>query len=319
MTRTATILLGLALLNHASRPLLAQVSGRPRVASPTIRLLPDPRPAPHPAQRAQGAQVFQRSRANARRPVASQFDSLGIMPMANVGDSVTLYYFDNGATLGRARSAKVTARRRFDPPLSWRAACDEVAHPGWLYDLDAPPTASFAVVLPGVLDMPVRRDPPPLARSGSKFPFLATADSAWQRYLAATKPKTERAYAFLWYSFHTDSLDSGHGTRTLIGVRGPGGRNLAVFTYWLRDDYNDGTPNTTGTWLVDGWGFPVARMSGNVDIYGTVDSDRDGIDEVVTSAGTIRWDGTRWLMPTVYSDEPCLARRVMSPPTGTRP
>ena len=130
MTRSATILLGLALLLDTSTPLHAQISGRPRVASPTVRLLPDPRPTPHPAQRAQGAQVFQRSRANARRPVASQFDSLGIMPMANVGDSVTLYYFDNGATLGRVRSAKVTGRRRFDPPLSWRAACDEVAHPG---------------------------------------------------------------------------------------------------------------------------------------------------------------------------------------------
>ena len=320
MTRhDASILLALALLTLASPAVSAQVAGRPRAGSPAIRLRPDPRPGPHPEQRAQGAQLFQRSRANARRPVASQFDSLGIMPMADVGDSVTLLYFDNGATLGRVRSARVTARRRFDPPLSWRAACDELAHPGWLYDLDAPATSSFAVVLPGVLGTPVRRDPPPLARSGSKVPFLAAADSAWQRYLAATKPKTERAYAFLWYSFHTDSLDSGHGTRTLLGVRGPGGHNLAVFSYWLRDDYNDGTPNTTGTWLVDGWVFPVAKMSGNVDIYGTVDSDGDGIDEVVTSAGTIRWNGSRWLMPTVYSDEPCLARKVMSPPTGTRP
>lgn len=320
MTRhDGTILLALALLTFASSAVSAQVAGRPRAGSPAIRLRPDPHPGPHPEQRAQGAQLFQRSRANARRPVASQFDSLGIMPMADVGDSVTLLYFDNGATLGRVRSARVTARRRFDPPLSWRAACDELAHPGWLYDIDAPATASFAVVLPGVLGTPVRRDPPPLARSGSRPAFLAAADSAWQRYLAATKPKTERAYAFLWYSFHTDSLDSGHGTRTLLGVRGPGGHNLAVFSYWLRDDYNDGTPNTTGTWLVDGWGIPVAKMSGNVDIYGTVDSDNDGIDEVVTSAGTIRWNGSRWLMPTVYSDEPCLARKVMSPPNGTQP
>jgi hypothetical protein len=299
--------------------LIAQAAGRPMVSSTAARIRPDPKPAPHPERLAQGAQVFQRSRANASRPVASQFDSLGIMPMADVGDSVTLYYFDNGATLGRARTARVVARRRFDPPLSWRAACDNIAHPGWLYDLDAPPTSSFAVVLPGAFGMPVRRYPPPLAQSGSRAPFMAFADSAWKRYHPAMKPATERAYAFLWYNFYTDSLDAGHGKRTLLGVRGPNGQNLAVFSFWLRDDYKDGTPNTTGTWLVDGWGFPVARMAGNVDIYGTVDSNNDGIDEVVTSGGVIRWDGTRWLMPTIYSDEPCLARRVMAPPSGVRP
>jgi hypothetical protein len=65
-------------------------------------------------------------------------------------------------------------------------------------------------------------------------------------------------------------------------VRGPDGHNLAVFSFWLRDDYQDGTPNTTGTWLVNGWGFPVVTMRGNVDLYGTVDSNGDGIDEVVT-------------------------------------
>ncbi len=320
MTRSGTLLLGVALLTHASAPLAAQIIGHPRaVASTTIRLLPDPQPAPHPEQRAQGAQIFQRSRANARRPVASQFDSLGVMPMANVGDSVTLFYFDNGATLGRVRSARVIARRRFDPPLSWRATCDDRAHPGWLYDIDAPATNAFAVVLPGVLSTPQRHEPPPLARVGARIPFMATADSAWRRYLAASKPKTERAASSLSRDFYTDSLDASYGKRTLFGVRGPRGFNLAVFTYWLRDDYQDGTPNTTGTWLVDGWGFPVAKMSGNVDIYGTVDSDGDGIDEVLTSAGTIRWDGTRWLMPTVYSDEPCLFRRVMTPPPGARP
>jgi hypothetical protein len=299
--------------------MVAQTAGRPVVSSTAARVRPDPMPAPHPERLAQGAQIFQRSRANASRPVASQFDSLGIMPMANVGDSVTLYYFDNGATLGRARTARVVARRRFEPPLSWRAACDNIAHPGWLYDLDAPPTSSFAVVLPGSFGMPVRRYPPPLAHSGSKVSFMAFADSAWKRYHPSMKPATDRAYAFLWYNFYTDSLDAGHGKRTLLGVRGPNGQNLAVFSFWLRDDYKDGTPNTTGTWLVDGWGFPVARMAGNVDIYGTVDSNNDGIDEVVTSGGTIRWDGTRWLMPTIYSDEPCLARRVMTPPSGVRP
>ena len=42
-------------------------------------------------------------------------------------------------------------------------------------------------------------------------------------------------------------------------------------------------------------------------------------DEIVTSSGMIRWDGTHWRFPPVYSDEPCLFHKVMAPPKGVRP
>ena len=57
-------------------------------------------------------------------------------------------------------------------------------------------------------------------------------------------------------------------------------------------------------------------MNGNVDIYGTVDANHDGIDEIVTSSGLIRWDGTQWRFPRVYSEEPCLAHKIYDPPPG---
>ena len=148
---------------------------------------------------------------------------------------------------------------------------------------------------------------------------MAWADSVYQRYRIKRNPTTERADARLWLSFFDDTRDAGLGGAKMIGVRGPGGYNYAVFSVWMRDDQSDGTPNTTATWVVNGWGIPVARSNGNVDIYGTSDSDGDGIDEVVTSAGLVRWDGERWAFPEVYRDEPCMLRRVMSPPPGVTP
>ena len=87
----------------------------------------------------------------------------------------------------------------------------------------------------------------------------------------------------------------------------------------MHDDQRDGSPNSTATWIIDGWGNPVARFNGNVDIYGTSDGNGDGIDEVITSNGLIRWNGMAWTMPTVYVEEPCMLRRVTSPPPGWRP
>lgn len=288
-------------------------------AEAQFRPRPDPMPARTPEWGVGGSQVKQLPARAPRRPVAVQFDSLGQMPIGAVGDTVTLFLFDNGATLSRARRATITSRQRFDPPLSWRAACDERAHPGWIFGLDAPATSAFAVVVPGAHGMPTHRTPPPLSRRGGFVPYKAWADSAFARYKATVKPKTERSEGFLYYAFYSDSLDAGFGKKQLLGVRGPGGYNLAAYSAWLRDDYADGTPNTTGTWIVDGWGYTIARTGGNVDIYGTVDTDRDGIDEIVTSSGLIRWDGTQWKFPPVYSDEPCLAHRVMAPPRGVRP
>jgi hypothetical protein len=251
--------------------------------------------------------------------MAAQFDSLGLTPLGSVGDTVTIFYFPDGANLRRAGLARITGRQRYLPPQSWRAACDQLAHPGWMFSLSAPATSAFAVVVPGVHAVPAAREAPPLVRQAGAVPFRAWADSVWKVYNDRIKPATERAYAFLWYSFFRDEQDAGWGKTKLWGVRGPNGRNYAAFSVWMRDDSKDGTPNTTATWIMDGWGIPVARATGNVDIYGTSDSDGDGIDEVVTSSGLIRWNGTQWVFPTVYSDEPCLARRVLPPPPGVRP
>lgn len=304
MIRTIALLAILSL----PAPLLAQA-----------RIRPDPKPARTPEWSVAGAQVKQRPMASPRRPIAAQFDSLGFSPLGERGDPVTVYLFPDGQNLGAVRHARITLRQRFDPPASWRAACDEVAHPGWFFSLDAPPTSQFGVVVAGTHPKPEWRTPPPSVFVGGRAPFLAFADSAWQRYVARMKPATEREYAFLWYAFHTEAKDAGWERAKRFGVRGPNGHNYAVFSFWLRDDSKDGTPNTVGTWIVDAWGRPVAQAHGNVDIYGTVDADGDGIDAVVTSSGLIRWNGNTWVFPRVYSDEPCLARRNGTPPPGVRP
>lgn len=291
----------------------------PSLVAAQARIRPDPAPPRTPAWTIAGAQVKQRPVASPRRPVASQFDSAGLSPLGERGDTVTLYLFPDGQNLGLVRHARIVQRQRFLPPASWRLACDDVAHPGWFFTLDAPATSHFSVVVPGRHPMPERRDPPPSVAAGGRAPFLAFADSAWQRYRARMQPDTEREYAFLWYAFHTEAQDAGWERMTRLGVRGPNGHHYAVFSFWLRDDSRDGTPNTTGTWIVDAWGRPVATAPGNVDIYGTVDADGDGVDDVVTSSGLIRWNGAEWVFPPVYSDEPCLARRVMAPPPGVRP
>jgi hypothetical protein len=285
-----------------------------------VRYLSDPQPERTTDWLIAGGQVKQRPARAPRTPIVSQFDTVGLMPLGTVGDTVTLFLFPDGANLSMTRHATIRARRRFDPPTSWRAACDDVAHRGWMFELNAPATSSFAVVVPGRLPMPARRPPPPLAVRGGQSYFLPHADSAFQRYRAVVAPKTERSADYLRSDFFQPTNDAGWTRKQMIGVRGPDGHNYGVVSFWLRDDYPYGRgSNTTGTWIVNAWGYPVARAPGNVDIYGTVDADGDGIEEVVTSSGMIRWDGTQWRIPPVYSDEPCLARRVMSPPPGAKP
>ena len=93
------------------------------------RIVADPTPPPHASEsRYAGARLM-------RSGVASQFDSLGRAPLGHVGDSVTSYLFGFNDVLNRVVHAKITSRQRFLPPVSWRAACDEIAHPGWFFQL----------------------------------------------------------------------------------------------------------------------------------------------------------------------------------------
>ncbi len=289
----------------------------PTLLPAQVRVVTDPMPGQVAANAIAGAQLKQRPSRSPRRPVASQFDSIGSVPLGTVGDSVTVYYFPDGANLSRVRHARIMQRQRFLPPRSWRAACDDIAHPGWLFTLSAPPTSAAGLVIPGVHDLPVHRDPPPLARAGAAPYFKAWIDSTWQRYVVNMKPTTDREQASLWWNFYTDSKDANWDRVKFWGLRGPNGHNYAVFSVWLRDDHRDGTPNTTATWIVDGWGRPVARHDGNVDIYGVTDV--GGIDAVVTSSGLIAWEDGAWQFPAVYPDEPCLLHRVTGPPPGWRP
>lgn len=273
------------------------------------RITADPMPSHAQESRYAGARLM-------RSGVASQFDTLGTAPLGHVGDSVTAYLYTYNDQLSRVVHARIAGRQRFQPPLSWRAACDEVAHPGWFYQLAPSSTALFAVVVPGVFGRPINQLPSKTAHDGAFQFFHAIADSSWQAYLAYRKPETDRAREFMWRDFWGPNDDGRYGQLRMFGLRGPEGRTYTAFSFAMRDDRPD-APNTTRTMVVDAWGFPVATALGNIDLYGTVDD--HGIDAVVTSSGLIRWDGKQWRIPPVYSEEPCLYHRTMPLPPGAHP
>jgi hypothetical protein len=298
MSRPRCGLAGLALLSAAPAALAAQA-----------RILPDPRPARTIANAPTGGRLT-------KSGVLSQFDSLGQWPMAEVGDSVTVYLFPDGDHLGHVVHARIVNRERFLPPTSWRKACDEIAHPGWLYGLSPISRALFAVVVPGVFPSPLVRPEPAAVRDGARQFFRAVADTSWQKWRAHIDPQSERALDYL----HTDFWEADGEARwnkvKIFGVHGPDGRTYAALSFAMHDDYGD-APNTARTWVVDAWGYPVAGVNAQLDIYGVVND--GGSDAVVTSSGLIRWDGTQWRFPAVYSEEPCLFHETMPVPAGHTP
>lgn len=273
------------------------------------RIVADPMPPHAQESHFAGARLM-------RSGVASQFDSLGKSPLGHAGDSVTAYLYTYNDVLSRVVHARITKRQRFQPPASWRAACDEIAHPGWFYTLSPSSRALFAVVVPGTFGRPVNQLPSRTAREGAMQFFHAIADSAWIAYVGYRKPETDRAREYMRADFWGSNGDARYGQLRMFGLRGPEGRTYSVLSFAMRDDRPD-APNTTRTMVIDAWGFPVAATTGNIDLYGTV-ADGD-VDAALTSSGLIRWDGTQWRIPPVYSEEPCLYHRTMPIPAGARP
>jgi hypothetical protein len=274
-----------------------------------VRVLADPMPPSTPEARFAGARLMHSG-------VASQFDSVGTVPMAVVGDPVTVYLFGDGEHMSRVQHAVVKSRKRFEPPVSWRAACDEIAHAGWFYDLAPASRAPFAVIVPGTWPKPAIKPLAPAVRDGAWQFFQALADTSYTRYKMFLHPATDRAVQYAFADFWGPASDGRYSGVKMFGVRGPNGHNYAAFSFAFRDDYPN-LPNTARTWIVDAWGYPVATIVGNIDLYGTVDD--NGIDAIVSSSGLIRWNGTRWQLPKVYSEEPCLYHKTMPLPAGAHP
>ncbi len=174
--------------------MVALALGGPLALSAQARVVNDPMPPHSQESRYGGARLM-------RSGVASQFDSMGSSPIGHVGDSVTAYLFTYNDQLSRVVHARIASRQRFQPPVSWRAQCDEIAHPGWFFNLAPASKALFAVVVPGTFGRPATNPLPPAALSGAYQFFHATADSSWQAYLAYRKPATDRARDYMWRDF----------------------------------------------------------------------------------------------------------------------
>lgn len=136
----------------------------PATLSAQVRLLPDPTPPRSFGWSLGAARIIQGG--GGHPGTLSQFDSVGGAPIGRPGDPVTVYLFADGENLSGVLHGTITARRRFDPPASWRLACDDLAHPGWLFSVSPRPTTQYALAVAGVSPRPALSAPRPSRSPG---------------------------------------------------------------------------------------------------------------------------------------------------------
>jgi hypothetical protein len=84
---------------------------------------------------------------------------------------------------------------------------------------------------------------------------------------------------------------------TFHPVRGPNGPVYLVAVR-MRDDPSSYALNEASyTYLLNREGRVVNRLRGFRTVLFVGDANGDGVDEIVTAAGTMYWDGARWVDP----------------------
>jgi hypothetical protein len=85
---------------------------------------------------------------------------------------------------------------------------------------------------------------------------------------------------------------------------GPNGP-INLLSAHLADDYGDKGQDTWVTFLIRDDGTQIARMEGRYNPVFSADLDGDGVQELVTSQGVVRFRGGRWVFPKAGESEYC--------------
>jgi hypothetical protein len=244
----------------------------------------------------------------ARVLFATQFDTAGF-PMANLGDTVYARSFNKPATVPFVVVART--RYRVGEDLS-SCGGDGVSYPGWAYAL-APVKPGAAALTSGIV-IPWRlpeRTPATVtaAQRGALARIVRPIVSAAANKAAATFAALNgygTAADIRMQVSGTDGLGNfGDSYSPIYSLQGPGGAALAFFSVNLNDDPSDHGQTTRFSMLASLQGVILARSANTYTVYGIADVDGDGIDEIVTDAGIIRWDGHSWKLPPQRESASC--------------
>ena len=242
------------------------------------------------------------SREAARPMMATQWDKDGDHPMAQLGD--TLFAFNE-----RDRSSTaliVVARARFRAATGYDGGID---YAGWGYALDGKADSLFDAVRGGegyfMYPWRLPRKEPALATAAERRslasvvrpPVAAAAERAAKMYSGTTSyGSASQIRRKIIGATGLGTFGDTERTRVYV-VHGPGNARLLFTSASLDDDLSDHGQETVLT-LLTGDGQATVNSSVRYDVLVVTDLDHDGIDEIVTRQGVIRWTGHEWAWPS---------------------
>ncbi len=235
--------------------------------------------------------------------IVRQLDPDHLNAMAAVGDSLTIITNE-----GRIARVPVLGRSRYRSAVNCEGTSYLNRVGGWLFVVAPIPGLApenhrdgMAIVSPlpaGEISLPVA----PLATAMpvmaplraiiAKSATTAVAQAVDQRSGAAIRRRLLGARGLGPIGAKAeDALE-----RTLT-LRGPGGTSLQFVSVSLDDDPGDHDNSTKATLILDPRGTPVLNVPRYFRAIAVADLDGDGVSEVLTDSGIIRWDGRAWRLP----------------------
>lgn len=226
--------------------------------------------------------------------VALQADCTHEAPFAAAGDTLWLI----GIASGEVYGAPVTARRRIRPDMSLEGA--DINETGWAHLLGLDAASAKAVESGWFVVVPVRfptqeiTPTPDVTINGLRPVYLKELEAAVQK-VSKQYSKFESAASIRSYMYGEDGSGalSYANTATLRGPRG----FVHLISVSLKDDFSDHGLDTYVTYIVDARGEAIQRIEGRYTPLAVGDLDGDGVDELLTLGGVVRWDGRAWRFP----------------------
>jgi hypothetical protein len=231
---------------------------------------------------------------NAIYHLAMQADCTHEAPIAAIGDTMWVIGVESGESFG----VPVAARRRVRPDNSVEGAY--INKTGWAYllELDAATAMATASGWFTVLStrFPAQKivPAPEAVMEGLRPVYQQELEEAVQR--VAKQYSRQMDISSIRASMYGEDSLGALGYARSATLRGPEGP-VHLISASLRDDISDHGLDTYVTYIVDAQGKVLRRVEGHYTPLAAGDVDGDGIDELVTGSGIIRWDGHAWQFP----------------------